>query len=238
MDPLFLSSNIYGIDPDTGKLGGTVQEQFTLAFANMRRLLELGGAKPADVGRVYAYLKDWDHQRYYDESWLAMYPDQTGRPARVQFEDDLLDPVVEGAEMALRFIAVLPDGFETGPARTLDVTGVRHGVPIPMGTMVGNLFFSSAIGGEDPSNNKRPPGTVAQAHNCFNSLRSLLDHAGATTDHVGHMTVFIKFPNDLAIIDREWEAMFPDPEDRPARNVIETTLTTDLMCQLVVVGAV
>ena len=41
--------------------------------------------------------------------------------------------------------------------RSIHVEGVEHVAPIPMGAVVGNMLFSSAIGGIDPATGETPP---------------------------------------------------------------------------------
>jgi 2-iminobutanoate/2-iminopropanoate deaminase len=43
-------------------------------------------------------------------------------------------------------------------------------------------------------------------------------------DDIGHVTVLVQDYKDLDQVDREWCAMFPDPTDRPARQVMQLGL--------------
>jgi hypothetical protein len=45
-----------------------------------------------------------------------------------------------------------------------------------------------------------------------------------SADDIGHITVLVQDYKDLDAIDREWCAMFPDPRDRPARQVMKMGL--------------
>ena len=51
-------------------------------------------------------------------------------------------------------------------------------------------------------------------------MRSLAENGGMSADDIGHITLLIQDYDDLAVIDKEWCAMFPDPNDRPARQIM------------------
>ncbi len=71
-----------------------------------------------------------------------------------------------------------------GKRQTLEVPGVAHGAPIPMGVRIGNLVFSSGVAGADPATGKLPDDPARQAALMFDNVRTLLDQAGATLGDV------------------------------------------------------
>lgn len=75
------------------------------------------------------------------------------------------------------------------PKRSIDVEGMAHGAPIPMGAKVGNVVYSSGIMGTDRSTGEIPDDGVAQVRNAFANLLAFLEAAGATTDDLVRMTV-------------------------------------------------
>ena len=72
-----------------------------------------------------------------------------------------------------------------GKRRSINVDGIAHGMPIPMGSLVGNILFSSGISGADPSNGKLPEGLEAQCEFAFANMKALVENAGGTVDDIG-----------------------------------------------------
>lgn len=118
------------------------------------------------------------------------------------------------------------------PKRSIDVEGMAHGAPIPMGARVGNIVYSSGIMGTDRSTGKTPDDGVAQVRNAFANLLAFLDAAGATTDDLVRVTVLLADNSLRSAINEEWLKLFPDPEDRPARHATNLQLQSNMLIQL------
>ena len=87
LGPLLMTGGIYGKDPATGHLASDAAGQCKLMFANIRRVLELGGATPEDVVKVNVWMKNKDDRVHLNPEWLAMFPDPGSRPSRHTFLD-------------------------------------------------------------------------------------------------------------------------------------------------------
>jgi 2-iminobutanoate/2-iminopropanoate deaminase len=124
-----------------------------------------------------------------------------------------------------------------GRRQTLEVPGVAHAAPIPMGVRMGNLVFSSGVSGTDPATGKLPDDPGRQAELMFQNVRTLLDQAGATLDDVARFTVYVKDNAYREHLNREWLKAFPDEHDRPARHVLLWDLPGGMLlqCELVAV---
>ena len=99
-----------------------------------------------------------------------------------------------------------------------------HHDPIPMGAKIGDLFASSGVSGVDPAGGDRlqsAEGVEAQCQFGFGNIASLLKSAGRTLDNLGHMTLLVQDYADLLAIDAAWERVFPDPSNRPARQIMK-----------------
>ena len=120
---------------------------------------------------------------------------------------------------------------------SFDITGASHGnTPIPAGTRVGNILFSSGIKGGDPATGKLPADAAEQVRFAFLNMDALLAAAGASPGDVGRVTVFL---TDLALreyVNREWLARFPDPKDRPSRHTLVEELRGGMQIQLEIVA--
>ena len=114
----------------------------------------------------------------------------------------------------------------------IEIPGLAHNAPIPMGAKVGNLIFSSAISGRDPETEKLPPDPDEQAEILFQNIRRFMQLAGGTPENIGHMTVFLKDEKYRDSINKAWVKMFPDDHNRPARHAVKIELRGDLLFQI------
>jgi len=95
------------------------------------------------------------------------------------------------------------------------VEGETHPAPIPNGARIGNILYSSAISGgraEDPQE---------QANQLFANIRRFMEVAGGSPDNIIHMNVMLRDDKYREYINGPWEAMFPDPHNRPARHALK-----------------
>ena len=105
--------------------------------------------------------------------------------------------------------------------RSIHVEGVAHVAPIPMGAVVGNMLFSSAIGGIDPDTGETPPTLEEQCILAFANMKALVENAGGTLDDIASVHVYMKDRSRRDAVNRPWLEMFPDEDARPARHAIE-----------------
>jgi len=83
------SSAIPGQDPATGQVPADPERQVTLAFENLRRVLEAGGATTDDVAKLTVFLTDLSHRQWVNREWLKMFPDEHDRPVRHAVKSEL-----------------------------------------------------------------------------------------------------------------------------------------------------
>jgi 2-iminobutanoate/2-iminopropanoate deaminase len=104
--PFLMTGGIYGKDPQTGKLVPSIEGQSALMFANIRRVLEAGGATTEDIVKINVWMKNKDDREHVNKEWLVMFPDAHSRPARHTFKDD---DQPYGALVSCEVIAVISD---------------------------------------------------------------------------------------------------------------------------------
>ena len=125
-----------------------------------------------------------------------------------------------------------------GRRQTFQIPGVHHAAPIPFGARVGNVIYSSAIQGIDAATGELSDDVRDQAKHCFNNLRTFLEVAGATSDDIVRMTCLLKDLGDRGVLNEEWEAMFPDEHDRPARHTSSYDPPGGMKIQIEIVAVV
>ncbi len=120
--------------------------------------------------------------------------------------------------------------------RSIEIEGVAHSAPIPMGARIDNIVYSSAIMGIDPETGRAAEGGPEQVRLAFANVARFLAAAGVTADDVVRMTVLLE---DMALrefVNEEWLKMFPDPTSRPARHAVNQRLNGGMLVQLEVIA--
>jgi 2-iminobutanoate/2-iminopropanoate deaminase len=182
-------------------------------FDNMRILMQAAGGTIDDVVLQWVYLNDFAYQPYMVDVYLEAWPVDQYQAARKTFRYPM------GAQIQIQCI-----GRIGGERSNHEIPGHGHHDPIPMGARIGDLFASSGVSGVDPSSDdKLEPveGAAGQTYFGLRNVRALAESGGMSADDIGHITVLVQDYGDLAAIDEQWCAMFPDPADRPARQVMK-----------------
>jgi 2-iminobutanoate/2-iminopropanoate deaminase len=125
---------------------------------------------------------------------------------------------------------------KTPHRESFDLEGVSHSVPIPFGTRVGNMLFSSGIMGVDRATGHLAEGLAAQIRCAFANMQTLLEKAGGALGDVGHVRVLVTEETSRAAVNEEWLRAFPDAHDRPARHTVVSELRGGMLVQLEIVA--
>jgi 2-iminobutanoate/2-iminopropanoate deaminase len=120
--------------------------------------------------------------------------------------------------------------------KSLHIKGMEHGAPIPNGTVIGNMIFSSAISGKDAKTGVLSPEPDEQAEAMFRNLRLFLEAAGGSPANVGYMKVYLKEEKYRDAVNKAWLKMYPDEHDRPARHATKVDLRGDNLFQIEVIA--
>jgi len=94
----------------------------------------------------------------------------------------------------------------------------EHKNPIPAATRIGNLVFSSAVGGEDPATHALPEDSEAQIANTFSTIAAIMREAGGSVEDIGKLSVYLADMEDRKLVNPHWLEMFPDENSRPVRH--------------------
>ena len=194
--------------PVTGEDAQTDQ-----CFDNMRVFMEHAGGTVDDVVLQWVYLNDFAYQPYMVDVYLEAWPIGQYQAARKTFRYPM------GGQIQLQVIGRL-----NGERTNHEIEGHGHHDPIPMGARIGDLFCSSGVSGVDtegPDKLEPVAGVAGQAHHGIRNIRTLVETGGGSIDNVGLIQLLIQDYDDLPAIDAAWNAMFPDPDDRPARQVLK-----------------
>ena len=80
IDNMLYSGGVHGVDPATGKLAPTLEEQLALAFRHMRSIVETAGGTADDIIKITVWLKDRGNRAPLNDVWVEMFPDKETRP--------------------------------------------------------------------------------------------------------------------------------------------------------------
>ncbi len=182
-------------------------------FENMRAFMERAGGSVDDIVLQWVYLNDFAYQPYMVDVYVEAWPIGGYQAARKTFRYPM------GAQIQIQCI-----GRIGGERANFEIPGHDHHDPIPMGSRVGDLYCSSGVSGVDPAGESQlepVEGVEGQAEHGLANVKTLVEAGGGTTADIGHITVLVQDYADLPVIDAAWERAFPDPADRPARQVMK-----------------
>ncbi len=120
--------------------------------------------------------------------------------------------------------------------KSIHIKGMEHGAPIPNGVVIGNMVFSSAIGGKDAKTGVMSSNPDEQAEAMFRNLQLFMESVSGTLDNIGYMKVYLKEEKYRDSVNKAWLKMFPDEHNRPARHAIKAELRGEMLMQIEVIA--
>lgn len=100
---VLISGGIMGMNPETGIIPDQVEEQCSLLFANVGRVMAAAGGSPQDIIKMTFFMKDRSARDAINKEWVAMFPDAASRPARHTLTADLPGPLLVQCEVSAVF---------------------------------------------------------------------------------------------------------------------------------------
>ncbi len=73
---IVMSGIINGVDPATGKVAPTIEEQCAHMFQHMRRMVEAAGGSTDDIIKMNVWMGDRSKRDVLNREWLKMVPDE------------------------------------------------------------------------------------------------------------------------------------------------------------------
>jgi 2-iminobutanoate/2-iminopropanoate deaminase len=207
------SSVIVPQDLATGKTVEGPEAQTDQCFDNMAVFMKQAGGTVEDVVLQWVYLSDFAYQPYMVDVYLKAWPVGGYQAARKTFRYPM------NGQIQLQVI-----GRIGGQRSNHEIPVHQHHDPIPLGARIGDLMASSGVSGIDPhGTNQLEPveGAAAQASFCLANIEALVKNGGGSLADIGQMTLLVQDYADLPAIDAAWQRAFPDPADRPARQVMK-----------------
>ena len=120
--------------------------------------------------------------------------------------------------------------------KNIHIKGMEHGAPIPNGVVIGNMVFSSAIGGKDAKTGVLSDDPAEQAEAMFRNLALFMESAGGTPENIAHVKLYLKDEKYRDAVNGPWIKMFLDEHDRPARHALKVDLRGKNLFQIEIVA--
>ena len=105
----------------------------------------------------------------------------------------------------------------------VQIPGIPHNAPLPTGAKIGNIVRSSAISGRDLKTGEIPEDPDRQAEQLFENVVAFMEKAGGTPDDIIHLALYVKEQKYQEVLAPGWLKMFPDENNRPARETVVKT---------------
>ncbi|WP_010138499.1 RidA family protein [Oceanicola sp. S124] len=118
-----------------------------------------------------------------------------------------------------------------GHRQSIYLDGFSHKNPIPAACVINGLLSTGIVYGLDPATGKAAEGLEDQTRLMFVHLRAILEAAGMGPEHVLKLDVLLLDRSQRGPLNREWEAMFPDPDNRPVRQAMQADLDNGKLIQ-------
>ena len=107
-----------------------------------------------------------------------------------------------------------------------------------MGSRIGNIVYSSGIGGQDRDGGGLPEDLHKQAENMFKNMKKFMELAGGTLDDVIYVLLLLKDRGVREHIDKFWLEAFPDEDSRPARHALQAELGGGAQMQALITAVI
>jgi 2-iminobutanoate/2-iminopropanoate deaminase len=121
----------------------------------------------------------------------------------------------------------------TGPiSQFFEVYPDLPNATMPFGICVDGLVYANGLSGTDPATGRPADGLVAQTELALRHLKALVEGAGGTIDNIGRAVAYVSAIEDRDAVYGPWDAMFPNPEERPAFKVVVGPLPPDHLVQI------
>ena len=119
---------------------------------------------------------------------------------------------------------------------SVNTAGFAHVNPVPVASRIGRFLQSGVLTGRDLATRRFPESLDEQARIVFERITELVAAAGGSPADILKVTLWVERYRDRDAINREWQAMFPDPASRPARQIIKAALDEGALLQADIVA--
>lgn len=141
----------------------------------------------------------------------------------------MVKPLLLASLLFLNVFAALPERKVIVPVNAAKPVG-----PYSPGISAGEYLYVSGQGVRDAQNNV-PVGVAAQAKQCLENVKAIIEAGGLTLEHVVHMQLYLERLSDLSEVETVYASYFPN--NPPARVILGTAkMPTDTPIEMTAVA--
>ena len=93
-----------------------------------------------------------------------------------------------------------------------------HKNPIPAAAIHRGILISSVISGKSLVTDAYSKDKKEQISLVFEYIQKIILEAGGSVQDIIKMDLYFRDKSDRSLVNPEWEKMFPNPKERPARH--------------------
>ena len=113
-----------------------------------------------------------------------------------------------------------------------------HKNPIPAAAIHGGILISSVISGKSLVTDAYSKDKKEQISLVFEYIEKIIFEAGGSVQDIIKMDLYFRDKNDRSLVNPEWEKMFPNPKERPARHAQIEDLPKNCCLQVTITAVV
>ena len=103
--------------------------------------------------------------------------------------------------------------------RAIDPSDIPpHKNPIPAAAIHRGILISSVISGKSAVTDAYPEDKIEQISLVFKYIENIISEAGGIVQDIIKVDLYFRDKSDRSLVNPEWEKMFPNPKNRPARH--------------------
>jgi len=123
--------------------------------------------------------------------------------------------------------------------RAIDPSDIPpHKNPIPAAAIHRGILISSVISGKSAVTDAYPEDKIEQISLVFKYIENIISEAGGSVQDIIKMDLYFRDKNDRSLVNPEWEKMFPNPKNRPARHAQIGDLPENCCLQVTIMAVI
>jgi 2-iminobutanoate/2-iminopropanoate deaminase len=113
-----------------------------------------------------------------------------------------------------------------------------HKNPIPAAAIHRGILISSVISGKSAVTDAYPEDKTEQISLVFKYIENIISEAGGIVQDIIKVDLYFRDKSDRLLVNPEWEKMFPNPKNRPARHAQIGDLPENCCLQVTIMAVI
>lgn len=123
--------------------------------------------------------------------------------------------------------------------RAIDPSNIPpHKNPIPAAAIHRGILISSVISGKSLVTDTYSKDKKEQISLIFEYIEKITLEAGGSVQDIIKMDLYFRDKSDRSLVNPEWEKMFPNPKERPARHAQIGDLPKNCILQVTITAVI